>query len=695
MATSGIKKIKISSIDKEGNQNKLKLLNLENLIINHPKGINDINNIGISGSNIIGGPTSYIINNIRQNEFDYLYTTTPNSIVNSITQNRIPNINIYATSSGGENIKVFSNRINSSSKHFFSNEYQWAIPSGGFLRFTTSSSGNVDGWWDGDKFSLKEIPNTQYKFNIRGDLIRVSGSGLSVTQSVYCIIYDAGVVNSLSGTTFSQDLAGLGYIKSPILISASYNSSQSVEWDIIVTQSYSRVLNKPLGPTYGNTYYNLGNNIPFTTSSPEWRVAVLSNKASINNSSISDLQISNTNPLKLTIELYPNNNIASSVYNNPVTINYTGSIPSFYTKSLNTGANTSGSGWSIVFNGIVSGTNKFIYPDDISLNSSSLASSSLYNNYLSSSIATIDGRQLLTWTNIGSSELNLSFAFWIKNIVYFNTTTPGSATRSPLYSLSFHKLDNNNNVISTSSYNGLDYNQLHQLAQYPNPGILTIPSSSTFSLSPNEKFITKISLLEENDFAINTYPFNIPFGNVTSSAYTWAIYADSLQTFQAGNVFNAFGVDWMVLPKTFTPGIMSSSLTPSNIDNWVKSSYISAYNIVNFPYNSFYNLNSNYKGFQIAGLSTTSSLVPLIDTTENYLISEFNPLINNVDSYAKSNVYYDLDYSNGMSTPINLTQVNQGSAEKAGVNDSNYSRESWNNIRYRGSRVTSPGINQT
>jgi hypothetical protein len=106
------------------------------------------------------------------------------------------------------------------------------------------------------------------------------------------------------------------------------------------------------------------------------------------------------------------------------------------------------------------------------------------------------------------------------------------------------------------------------------------------------------------------------------------------------------------------------------------------------------NLNSNYKGFQIAGLSTTSSLVPLIDTTENYLISEFNPLINNVDSYAKSNVYYDLDYSNGMSTPINLTQVNQGSAEKAGVNDSNYSRESWNNIRYRGSRVTSPGINQ-
>jgi tetratricopeptide (TPR) repeat protein len=133
----------------------------------------------------------------------------------------------------------------------------------------------------------------------------------------------------------------------------------------------------------------------------------------------------------------------------------------------------------------------------------------------------------------------------------------------------------------------------------------------------------------------------------------------------------------------------------NNINDWVQNGYISAYNIINFPYNSFYNENSSYKGFRISSLITTSSLIPLIDTTENYLVSEFNPLINNVDIYPKSNIYYDLDYSNGMSSPTNLPQVIQTTATKASINDSNYSRESWNNIRYRGSRVTSPGINKT
>jgi hypothetical protein len=694
MATQGIKRIKISSIDKEGNQNKLRLLNLENLIIDHPKGINDINNIGISGSGIIGGPASYIIDNIRQNEYDYLYTTTPNSVINNITQNRVPNITVYSTSSVSESIKVFTNRINSSSKNFFSNEYQWAIPSGGFLRFPTSSSGNIAGWWDGNKFSLKEIPNTQYRFNISGHLTRVSGSGLSVTQSVYCVIYDAGVTNTLVSSSFNQASSGLGYIKQPVIVSASFNSSQSVEWDIIVTQSYSRILNKPLGPTYGNTYYTLGNDILFTTEPPEWRIAIISDKASVNNSSISDLIVSPNNPLKLEINLYPTTSVASDTYNNPIPLLYTGSFQTSYVKNLT--SNTSGSGWSVVFNGIVSGTNSYIYPDDISLNSSSIASSSFFKDYLSSSVASIDGKQLLTWTNIGSLDLELSFQFFIKNIVYYNTTSPGALSRSPLYEFSFHKLDNNNNVITTSSYNGLDYSLTQQLALYLASGLKTIPSSSVFTLSPGEKFISKITLLPTNSLGINnTYPFSFTGGNVASSTYTWEIYSSPQQTFQAGNTFNAFGVDWIVLPSYFIPGISSSSLGINNINDWVQNGYISAYNIINFPYNSFYNENFSYKGFRISSLITTSSLIPLIDTTENYLVSEFNPLINNVDIYPKSNIYYDLDYSNGMSSPTNLPQVIQTTATKASINDSNYSRESWNNIRYRGSRVTSPGINKT
>lgn len=500
MATSGVKRIKISSIDREGNDNSSKFLDLEEIIINHPKGIDDINNIGVSGSNILGGPTSYPITNTRQNVGNFLFSTVPTTQNSNLTQTIIPDIVVYATSSNvittdtTNNITCLDTRQTQSNPNFLSPEVQWV---GGWklLKFPiTSSNSNQARWYDtaSGYFYLRDIPSSQFKVKIYGTVRRAGTTTLPATSSLYCLVSDTGGSNldlydnipTIVNQTFP-----LGYLPpQSILISASNNQNQNVNFEFIVTQSYSRILNKPIGPSYGTTTYTLG--FSSTVTEPKWGFYFgMGTGSSINPAT--DLYISRSG---LFLEITP-------------------------------------------------------YPT-------------------SSTAPTID-------------------------------------------------------IINTSSV-----------------------------------FYSDIKLY-------------------------------------AGNIFTYAGVDWIVIVPEFTTGIAEASLTVGNLDTWVKEGYISAYNITNFPSNSFYNSNSTYKGFRAASLLTTSSYIPLVDTVENYAISEFNPLINNVDISPQSSFYYDLDYSNGMSTPVNLPQVNQGSAEKARVNDSNYSRESWNNIRYRGSRVTSPGINKT
>jgi hypothetical protein len=501
MATSGVKRIKISSIDREGNDNSSKFLDLEEIIINHPKGIDDINNIGVSGSNILGGPTSYPITNTRQNVGNFLFSTVPTTQNNNLTQTIIPDITVYATSSNvttadsTNNIKCLDTRQSQLNPNFLSPEVQWA---GGWtqLKFPiTSSNSNQARWYDtaSGYFYLRDIPSSQFKVKIYGTVRRV-GTTLSLpsTSSLYCLVSDTGgsSLNTYDDATIINQLFPLGYLPpQSILISASNNQNQNVNFEFIVTQSYSRILNKPIGPSYGTTTYTLGDSS--TVTEPKW---------------------------------------------------------GFY---LGVGTGSS------VFGGL--------------------------------------------------TDLYIS--------------------RSGLFL---------------------------EITPYP-----------TSSTAPTIDII-----------------------NTSSVSY-------SATKLYAGNIFSHAGVDWIVTIPELTTGIASASLTVGNLDTWVKEGYISAYNIINFPSNSFYNSNSTYKGFRAASLLTTSSYIPLVDTDENYATSEFNPLINNVDISPQSSFYYDLDYSNGMSIPVNLPQVNQGSAEKARVNDSNYSRESWNNIRYRGSRVTSPGINKT
>ncbi|MDA7649007.1 hypothetical protein N8580_01595, partial [Akkermansiaceae bacterium] len=72
-----------------------------------------------------------------------------------------------------------------------------------------------------------------------------------------------------------------------------------------------------------------------------------------------------------------------------------------------------------------------------------------------------------------------------------------------------------------------------------------------------------------------------------------------------------------------------------------------------------------------------------------------DPSLNNVSNTRKSLIYQDVDYSTNAVTPVNYDLLKSNSALKAPIQDSNYTKKSWINSRYRGTRVSSLDFNTT
>lgn len=81
------------------------------------------------------------------------------------------------------------------------------------------------------------------------------------------------------------------------------------------------------------------------------------------------------------------------------------------------------------------------------------------------------------------------------------------------------------------------------------------------------------------------------------------------------------------------------------------------------------------------------------DSREINTSKDANPILNNVDESRLSDIYMDIDYSSGLITPTNISVLENRTATKAPVPDSNYSQATWRNGRYDGSRVSSPNFN--
>lgn len=81
-------------------------------------------------------------------------------------------------------------------------------------------------------------------------------------------------------------------------------------------------------------------------------------------------------------------------------------------------------------------------------------------------------------------------------------------------------------------------------------------------------------------------------------------------------------------------------------------------------------------------------------TLPNYLYTDFNPLFNNFSDARLGTLFQDIDYSTGLTEPVNFDLIISESAVKAAVQDSNYTLKRSTIPRYDGSKSTSQFLNK-
>ena len=93
--------------------------------------------------------------------------------------------------------------------------------------------------------------------------------------------------------------------------------------------------------------------------------------------------------------------------------------------------------------------------------------------------------------------------------------------------------------------------------------------------------------------------------------------------------------------------------------------------------------------------SSINSLISFSPEQGNFEYSDYNAILGNATIPQYSSKYQNVDYSTGLLAPLNIDYIISGTAQRASVQDSNYSQKTWSNSRYNGSRVSSTDFNQT
>ena len=85
----------------------------------------------------------------------------------------------------------------------------------------------------------------------------------------------------------------------------------------------------------------------------------------------------------------------------------------------------------------------------------------------------------------------------------------------------------------------------------------------------------------------------------------------------------------------------------------------------------------------------SSSLTIFNPDAINFDYNDYNPLLGNAETPQYSTIWMDIDYSQNPLVPVNFGLIISGTADRAFVQDSNYSSKAWSNLRYNGSRTNS------
>lgn len=93
--------------------------------------------------------------------------------------------------------------------------------------------------------------------------------------------------------------------------------------------------------------------------------------------------------------------------------------------------------------------------------------------------------------------------------------------------------------------------------------------------------------------------------------------------------------------------------------------------------------------FNSTPFNGSSSLIDFDPDAINFDYNNYNPLLGNAEISQYSIVWMDVDYSQNPLVPINFGLIISGTADRAFVQDSNYSSKAWSNLRYNGSRTNS------
>jgi hypothetical protein len=141
-----------------------------------------------------------------------------------------------------------------------------------------------------------------------------------------------------------------------------------------------------------------------------------------------------------------------------------------------------------------------------------------------------------------------------------------------------------------------------------------------------------------------------------------------------------------------TGGVINQNLYPFQSRTEVVQTLSGSVNKIYVDQSEFYN--GELPGAHIiASTQSLSTPFPGGDIS-SFANNEFNPLLNNVEDYRLSNIYEDVDYSNGGLTPINFDLITSSLAYKAPVQDSNYTTVRHSNPRYNGVKNTSERTNK-
>jgi hypothetical protein len=134
--------------------------------------------------------------------------------------------------------------------------------------------------------------------------------------------------------------------------------------------------------------------------------------------------------------------------------------------------------------------------------------------------------------------------------------------------------------------------------------------------------------------------------------------------------------------------IFSSSLSIPFIEG-TNNLFFGFYN----PLGPFTPLAVNYFNITASNIIPTfngsSSLIDFDPDAINFDYNDYNPLLDNAETPQYSTIWMDVDYSQNPLTPINFDLIISGTADRAFVQDSNYSSKAWSNLRYNGSRTNS------